>query len=467
MILYLPIQNLKKWIFNPQKERSYTKAKNRKPGVLNYGAGEAEFFEDENGIYNLTYVRDVWDIPYINSQAIERIDYPKQKPEKLLERIIKASSNKEDIVADFFCGSGTTCAVAEKLGRKWIGCDLGRFAIHTTRKRLIAVQRQLKQDKQDYRAFEILNLGKYERRHYVGINHSLTPQEQARQLQRKEERYIGLILTAYSAQSMSLSQASMFQGQKQNRAVAIGPLQAPVDRNFTQKVIDECLAQRIKKADILAFEFEMGLTPQMLDEAKDQGVHLALKYIPRDVFDKRAIDKGQVNFYDVAYLEVKPHIEKKGQGKKKKIALELTDFSVYYAQDPLKETASSLRNGKNKVILQNGQILRISKDKQGKTKKEVLTKRWFDWIDYWSIDFDFESKKEMIKIQNPKTRKFENKWSGDYIFENEWQSFRTKESKDLELKSPFYEVNSGKKKIAIRAVDIFGNDTMKVIEVQV
>ena len=73
----------------------------------------------------------------------------------------------------------------------------------------------------------------------------------------------------------------------------------------------------------------------------------------------------------------------------------------------------------------------------------------------------------MIKIQNPKTQKFENKWSGDYIFENEWQSFRTKDSKDLELKSPFYEVTSGKKKIAVRAVDIFGNDTMKVIEVQV
>ncbi len=75
----------------------------------------------------------------------KRLGYPTQKPEALLERIIKASSNEGDLVADFFCGSGTTAAVAEKLNRKWITTDLGRFAIHTTRKRLIGVQRERKE----------------------------------------------------------------------------------------------------------------------------------------------------------------------------------------------------------------------------------------------------------------------------------------------------------------------------------
>ena len=75
-------------------------------------------------------------------QPRDRVDYPTQKPEALLERIIKASSNEGDLVADFFCGSGTTAAVAEKLGRKWIVSDLGKFAIHTTRKRMIGVQRR-------------------------------------------------------------------------------------------------------------------------------------------------------------------------------------------------------------------------------------------------------------------------------------------------------------------------------------
>src|SRR5207249_10516168 len=81
--------------------------------------------------------------------------YPTQKPEALLERIIKASSNEGDLVLDCFCGSGTTAAVAEKLGRRWITADLGRFAIHTTRKRLLSVD--------GVRPFVVQNLGKYER----------------------------------------------------------------------------------------------------------------------------------------------------------------------------------------------------------------------------------------------------------------------------------------------------------------
>ena len=85
-------------------------------------------------------------INFINSMSEERVDYPTQKPEALLERVIEASSNEGDIVADFFCGSGTTLTVAEKLGRKWIGSDLGKFAIHTSRKRMITVQRKLKKE---------------------------------------------------------------------------------------------------------------------------------------------------------------------------------------------------------------------------------------------------------------------------------------------------------------------------------
>ena len=129
---------------------------------------------------------DVWDIPIVGTTGSERIGYPTQKPESLLERIIKASSNEGDLVADFFCGSGTTLAVAEKLGRKWIGSDLGKFAIHTTRKRLIDVQRELKNNGQNYRAFEILNLGKYERQHYIGVNPNLRDEEKQKQLEQKE-----------------------------------------------------------------------------------------------------------------------------------------------------------------------------------------------------------------------------------------------------------------------------------------
>ncbi|MDO8639575.1 MAG: site-specific DNA-methyltransferase, partial [bacterium] len=96
-----------------------------------------------------------WYIKKVDPKSPENIDYPTQKSEALLRRIIEASSNEGDLIADFFCGSGTTLAVAEKLGRKWIGSDLGKFGIHTSRKRMIGVQRGLKKENKNFRAFEI------------------------------------------------------------------------------------------------------------------------------------------------------------------------------------------------------------------------------------------------------------------------------------------------------------------------
>ena len=145
--------------------------------------------EDGNKIW-VTYTEkkadDVWRI----ARTIPNLEYPTQKPEILLERIIEASSNEGDLIADFFCGSGTTATVAEKLGRKWIATDLGKFAIHTTRKRMIGVQRQLKADGKDYRAFEILNLGKYERQHYIEINLNLREEQQQKQSVEREKAFI-------------------------------------------------------------------------------------------------------------------------------------------------------------------------------------------------------------------------------------------------------------------------------------
>ena len=402
---------------------------------------------------------DLWtDIKPISAQHKERIDYPTQKPEALLERIVKASSNEGEIVADFFCGSGTTLAVAEKLGRKWIGSDLGKFSIHTTRKRMIGVQRQLKAEDKSWRAFEILNLGKYERQHYIGVNPSLREEEKQKQLEAKEKDFLNLILHAYRAEAVS--QFNTFQGKKAGRLVAVGPVNMPVTRLFVEELILECRQKHITRVDVLGFEFEMGLFPNIQEEAKSKGIDMAMKYIPRDVFDKRAVEKNQVVFHDVSFIEVKPHI------KKNTIAIELTDFSVFYSQDA-QGADESLKKKKSKVIVDKGQVVKISKDKDGIVSREVLTKEWTDWIDYWSVDFDFESKKEIVRVQNEESGEFEEVWTGDYVFENEWQSFRTKKDRSLELKSAFYECAPGRRKIAVKVVDIFGNDTMKVIEVTV
>lgn len=415
-----------------------------------------KYLKDAKG----TPVGDLWDdVNRIAPTASERIDYPTQKPEALIERIIKTSSNENDLVADFFAGSGTTLAVAEKLGRKWIGSDLGKFSIHTSRKRLIQVQRELKKEDKDYRAFEILNLGKYERQLYVGINPNLRDEEKQKQLIEREVEFTTLILLAYKAEMVDGFKT--FYGKKNNRLVAIGPINTPLSRAFVEEVIKECQEKQITKGDILAFEFEMGLFPNIQEEAKSKGIDLILKYIPRDVFDKRAIEKNQVVFYDVSYIEVKPLV------KKNSIAIELTDFSVFYTQETVDNVASELRPGGTKVTVEGGQIIKVSKDKKTDIiSREVLTKKWTDWIDYWSVDFNFESKKETVRVKRD-DGKVEERWTGDYIFENEWQSFRTKKDRNLELTSVSQEVPKGRRKIAVKVVDIFGNDTMKVIEVTV
>ena len=398
-------------------------------------------------------IDDVWDIPIINSQANESVFYPTQKPEALLERIIKSSSRKGDLVADFFCGSGTTAAVAEKLGRKWIVTDLGKFAIHTTRKRMIGVQRQLKTDGEDYRAFEILNLGKYERQHYVGVNPNLRELEQQQQLEEKEKAFIELILRAYSAE-------------KAERLIAIGPVNLPVTRLFIEEIILECRKHQVTRVDVLGFEFEMGLFPNVLQEAKDKGIDLAPKYIPAEVFDKRAVEQNQVVFHDVAFIEVKTNITDAKDDRPATVTVELTDFSVFYSQDSISGAEQSLNNKGSKIVVEKGQVVKVSKDSEGVVTKDILTKVWTDWIDYWSVDFEFESKREIIGVQNPDTEEWEEQWTGDYVFENEWQSFRTKKDRSLELKSVAHECKPGSLKIAVKVVDIFGNDTMTIVEVK-
>lgn len=407
-------------------------------------------------------------------QSNEGIAYPTQKPEALLERIIQASSNEGDLIADFFCGSGTTAAVAEKLGRKWITSDLGKFAIHTTRKRLIGVQRQLKAEDKPYRAFEILNLGKYERQHYIGVNPNLREVEKQKQLEEKEAAFLDLILRAYRAEPTT--GFATFHGKKAGRLVAVGPVNMPITRLFVEEVILECRKKHITKVDMLGFEFEMGLFPNVLDEAKSKGIDIAPKYIPADVFDKRAVEKNQVVFHDVSFIEVKPHV------KKNTVAVELTDFSVFYSQDSIAAAEASIKDKQSKIVVEKGQIVKVSKDKDGIVTREQLTKHWTDWIDYWSVDFDFESKREIIRIKKmpagqgaisglepPQMQldEYEEVWTGDYVFENEWQSFRTKKDRSLELVSVAQEVMPGRRKIAVKVVDIFGNDTMTIVEVAV
>jgi hypothetical protein len=373
---------------------------------------------------------------------------------------------------------------------------------------MVGVQRQLKAEGKDYRAFEILNLGKYERQHYVGVNTNLSEAEQQKQLAEKEAKFVELILRAYRAEKVE--GFNSFHGKKAGRLVSIGPVNLPVTRLFIEEIILECRQKHITRVDVLGFEFEMGLFPNLLDEARSKGIDIAPKNIPAEVFDKRAVDKGQVVFHDVAAIEVKPHI------KKNTVAVELTDFSVFYSQDAQNSVEAEMKDKSTKIIVDKGQIVKIAKDAKGVVTRERLTKKWTDWIDYWSVDFNFESKREIIRVprqergglaqsrgdaeeqqtgnKNQSTpsssvhsspssslrlsdsaretlssssSEYEEVWTGDYVFENEWQSFRTKKDRSLELTSVFHECSTGRRKIAVKVVDIFGNDTMTILDINI
>ena len=228
-------------------------------------------------------LQDLWlDVNTVQPQSFERTGYATQKPQELLERILKLSSNEGDLVADFFCGSGTTAAVAENLGRKWIATDLGKFWIHTTRKRLIQVQRELKATGKPFRAFEVLNLGRYERQAYLNVAGRLTGKQKEQALAKKEAEFRELILKAYRAEP--LPDTGFFHGKQSGRLVVVGPINLPVGRLFIEEVITECRKRGATRVDVLAFEFEMGLFPAVLDEAKQKGIDLASKTIPPEVF---------------------------------------------------------------------------------------------------------------------------------------------------------------------------------------
>jgi site-specific DNA-methyltransferase (adenine-specific)/adenine-specific DNA-methyltransferase len=346
---------------------------------------------------------------------------------------------------------------------------------------LIGVQRELKAAGKDFRAFEVLNLGRYERQAYLHVGGRLTREQREAALAAKEREFRELILRAYKAEP--LNGASFFHGKTAGRLVVVGPINLPVGRLFVEEVITECRKRGVTRVDLLAFEFEMGLFPAVLDEAKQKGIDLQPKYIPPEVFDKRAVDKGQVVFFDIAFVEATPRYDPLQKKDKLAVSIELTDFSVFYSQGQADDLIQSLKEGKNGVVLDQGHLVKVTKDKNGVVTREVLTKKWTDWVDYWAVDFNYESRKEIVRKPKdfglepaveiaepgaPRIVEYEEVWTGGYLFENEWQSFRTRKNRDLELVSaPHTYDRPGRYTAAVKVIDIFGNDTMTLVPVTV
>ena len=343
-------------------------------------------------------ISDFWnDISLIAPSAKEATGFQTQKPEALLERILLASAPENGLVADFFCGSGTTGAVAEKMGRRWIMCDLSRWAIHVTRKRLLGIE--------GCKPFEVLNLGKYERKYWQGITfgESRRDGEQLAIFQ-----YIAFILKLYGAEPLAGMQH--LHGKKGKAVVHIGAVDAPVTIDEINGCIEECLAVRQTELHVLGWEWEMGLANLMVEEAKHRGVKLLLLNIPREVMEQQAVDKGDIRFFEVAHLGVEIK-----QDKGRKVTVALKDFAFPYADLIPEEVRSKI-------------------------------KKWSDYIDYWATDWNFQND----------------------TFMNGWVAYRTRKERKLPLSSDTHIYDSaGKYRIMVKVVDIFGNDTSQVLEAEV
>ncbi len=302
-------------------------------------------------------------------------------------------------------GSGTTAAVAERLGRRWIACDIGRFAIHTTRKRLLGWKGE---HGERCHAFEILNLGHYEQQFWQGAEGEDVDDLTAK---KREQDYLRAILKFYHARPLDGN--ARVHGEKNGRAVHVGPLAESVSRIEAYEASEAALGLGFRQLDILGWEWDFESNETVKEEAKQRGVDLRLIQIPEEMLDGRArklFEDGKLTFPELASLKVT--IESI-PGQSRAYRVHLDDF-----------------------IIPPGTLPEALRDR---------VTRWQDYIDYWSVDWEFG------KDTLPGERD---------TFHNMWQEFRTKKKRTLALTSePHDYAAPGDYTVVVKVVDIFGNDT--------
>ncbi|HOJ34031.1 MAG TPA: site-specific DNA-methyltransferase [Candidatus Hydrogenedentes bacterium] len=390
-----------------------------------------------NSVIEVTAVDNIWDdIPGMGVVSSEYIGYATQKPEALLERIIKASSNEGDLVADFFCGSGTTLAVAEKLGRRWIGADLGRYAIHTTRKRLIQVQRELHAAGKPYRSFDVYNLGRYERQWW-----------QLDRLKGADDEHRRVVLRFYKAapfgvlEPRSSSPNSLLHGKKGTAYVHVDQIDSIFTFEELRAVAEAAHAAGGRELHCLAWEFEMELGRKKEALEAEYGLTIRLKYIPREIMEP---NRTEVQFFEAGVLEARVIAEAEAglqQSKRK------SNAEARLQQSKEKAEAGLQHSKRVDVELVNFMpALAEAPESEIEALRERAVKSPFDFIDFWAVDFDY---------------------SPDKPFEHHWQDFRTRKNRSLKTRTDLgwrYET-PGKHQIAVKVIDVFGVDTTIVLDV--
>ena len=356
--------------------------------------------------------KDWWEIPFINSQAKERINYATQKPEALLERIIKASSNEGDLVCDFFGGSGTTAAVAERLGRRWITCDIGKPASLVMRKRFID---------QEVKPFLYQSIGDYQKEAFRN---------------NKKLKHVGdlsqVVLGLYGALPFSPEQCNdrNFGYIKGGRTLVMVDSPNRLTTAATVKRAVEAKASLLgggwEKVVVLGWNFAFDIS-QAISKYKDSNVEVLV--IPPDLLDKLAkkgfkklIDDRSVRFSSLQYLVVKP-VKISRQPECDEIDVELDNY----------------------VLLSPDNIPLDEKDKE--KLQDVMQRDPLSLIEYWSIDPDYDG----------------------VTFRSTWQDYRENTDNDSDPLHCIYKTrlkveHKPKRKVCVKAVDVFGFESQVVMD---
>jgi len=336
-------------------------------------------------------VDDVWRISMLQpADRTENCGFPTQKPEALLQRIVQAASREGDLVADFFCGSGTMLSVAEKLNRRWIGCDLGRWGIHATKKRLLGIK--------ECGPFEMLSLGKDERRHWQGVSFA----------EQEHDAYLAFILKLYGARPMP--GRAHLHGDTGEALVHVAAVDTPLTTSAIDAAVDECAMLKQRALHVLAWDWETGRCDRVVESARKKGVRLRLLQIPREAMEQEAAGNGNLRFFPLAYLEA-----------------EIKQPDHFTVQVALKD-----------FVVLNPEL--IPEDVRGRAKT------WSDYIDYWAVDWDFQGG----------------------TFMQGWAAYRTRKERRLPLVSGVHAYEqAGNRRILVRVIDIFGNETNQGFDVEV
>ncbi len=385
----------------PVKKLKYKKVDGQIQNIIGPDGKAVTYISEERT------VDDVWRIRCLQPANIEEtLGFGTQKPEDFLERIIHMGSNEGDLVADFFCGSGTTGAVAERLGRRWIMADLGRFAIHTSRKRLIELQRKLHDEGQPYRAFDVYNLGRYERQWW-----------QKDRLQGAEEEHRRVVLEFFKAEPLAGAPSPLLHGRKAGAFCYVDAIDGLFTRQEARAVASAVAQAGGREVYCLAWEFEMELRQHCLALEAELGVRMKLIPIPREIMEKNR--KSPPPFLEMALLEAEPVVS--GPKGQRTVEVKLTKFLPSLAEVPGKELEAL---------------------------KERAVRSGFDFIDFWAVDFD---------------------WQPNEPFHHDWQDYRTRKDRSLKTVSDAVHTYAkpGKYTICVKVVDVFGCDTSTTLEVRV